>query len=195
MPGRPTAKVAKPRKSRRVPRASKRAAVKSPAAKRALPAAKAARRPLEAVAVEPAKLGIAVQNPQAYRDVRKRALETWLRALVRSIAPQGGSLAARLTSDAEVRRLNRRFRGLDKPTDVLSFPGEDTAEGYHVGDIVISVPTARRQAGEAGHRLELELRTLLLHGLLHCLGYDHEADDGEMARRESRLRRKWIQNA
>lgn len=193
MPGRPTVKIPKSRTPRRVRGTSRQAAVEAPSTKRSPP--KAGRRPVKAAAVEPAELGIAVQNPQAYRDVRARTLETWLRALVQSVAPQGGSLAARLTSDAEVRRLNRRFRGLDKPTDVLSFPGENTTEGYHVGDIVIAVPTARRQAGAAGHALGRELRTLLLHGLLHCLGYDHEADDGEMARRESRLRRKWIENA
>ena len=139
-----------------------------------------------------APLGVAVQNPQGYRDVRKRALELWLRRLTLSLAPKAGSLAARLTSDAEVRRLNRRFRSKDKPTDVLSFPGETTADGYHVGDIVISVPTARRQAAEADHSVERELKVLLLHGLLHCLGYDHETDDGKMERREKLLRRKWV---
>ena len=142
-----------------------------------------------------APLGVAVQNPQGYRDVRKRALELWLRRLLISLAPKAGSLAARLTSDAEVRRLNRRFRGKDKSTDVLSFPGETTADGYHVGDIVISVPTARRQAAEAGHSVERELKVLLLHGLLHCLGYDHETDGGDMERREKRLRRKWLGDA
>jgi probable rRNA maturation factor len=138
-----------------------------------------------------ATLGVALQNPRGYRDVGPKALEAWLRKLVAALAPKAGSLAARLTSDAEVRRLNRRFRGKDKPTDVLSFPGETTADGYHVGDIVISVPTARRQAAEAEHTLARELRILLLHGLLHCLGYDHETDDGAMERRERRLRRVW----
>lgn len=139
-----------------------------------------------------AALGIALQNPRGYRDVAPKSLEAWLRKLVGALAPRAGSLAARLTSDAEVQRLNRRFRGLDKPTDVLSFPGETTADGYHVGDIVISVPTARRQAAEAGHSLVRELRVLLLHGLLHCLGYDHETDSGTMERKERRLRRVWI---
>lgn len=139
-----------------------------------------------------ATLGIALQNPRGYKDVGQKALEAWLRKLVAALAPKAGSLAARLTSDAEVQRLNRRFRGMDKPTDVLSFPGETTADGYHVGDIVISVPTARRQAAESDHALARELRVLLLHGLLHCLGYDHETDDGAMERRERRLRRVWI---
>ncbi len=90
-----------------------------------------------------------------------------------------------------MRRVNRSFRSLDKSTDVLSFLGEDG----HLGDILISVPTARRQAAAAapgGHTVEHELRTLLLHGVLHCLGYDHETDDGEMDRVERRLRRTWL---
>ncbi|HJX27826.1 MAG TPA: rRNA maturation RNase YbeY, partial [Thermoanaerobaculia bacterium] len=94
----------------------------------------------------------------------------------------------RFCGDREMRRVNRQFRGKDKATDVLSFPGE---EG-HLGDILISVPTARRQALEAGHPAERELMVLLLHGVLHCLGYDHETDQGEMERLERRLRRRWI---
>jgi probable rRNA maturation factor len=102
----------------------------------------------------------------------------------------------RFASDREVRRVNRDYRGKDKPTDVLSFPGGPGEEdgGYHVGDILISIPTARRQALERGHSVERELKVLLLHGLLHCLGYDHEVDQGEMERRERRLRRTWIDN-
>jgi probable rRNA maturation factor len=91
-----------------------------------------------------------------------------------------------------MRRLNRELRGKDKTTDVLSFPGGVTPEGYHLGDIVISLPQARRQAEEAGHSLGRELRILLLHGVLHCLGHDHETDDGTMNRLERRLRRRWI---
>ena len=140
-------------------------------------------------------LGLALQNPRGYRDVKPRVLLAWLEQVLVALAPKAGSLAARLTSDAELRRLNRTFRGKDKPTDVLSFPGERTADGYHVGDIVISVPTARRQAAEAGHGLQRELQILLLHGLLHCLGYDHETDDGAMERRERRLRKRWIADA
>ena len=93
-----------------------------------------------------------------------------------------------LCGDGRMRRLNREYRGKDKATDVLSFPGEET----HLGDILISVPTARRQAEAAGHPVERELKTLLLHGVLHCLGYDHETDQGEMERVERRLRRRWL---
>ena len=92
-----------------------------------------------------------------------------------------------LVPDARVRALNRQFRRQDTPTDVLSFPAEEPGQ---LGDIVIAVGVARRQAREAGHSLATELRVLALHGLLHLLGYDHEHDDGRMARLERRLRRK-----
>ncbi|MCP4201337.1 MAG: rRNA maturation RNase YbeY [bacterium] len=91
-----------------------------------------------------------------------------------------------------MRRLNRAFRGKDRPTDVLSFPGETTMDGIHLGDIAVSVPAARRQALERGHSVERELKVLLLHGVLHCLGHDHETDSGEMDRLERRLRRRWV---
>jgi probable rRNA maturation factor len=91
-----------------------------------------------------------------------------------------------------MRTLNREHRGKDKTTDVLSFPGGGTPEGYHLGDIVISLPQAQRQAEVAGHSLDRELRVLLLHGVLHCLGHDHETDGGEMDRLERRLRRRWL---
>jgi probable rRNA maturation factor len=75
---------------------------------------------------------------------------------------------------------------------VLSFPGGASPDGRHLGDVVISVPHAGRQARAAGRSLARELRVLLLHGLLHCLGHDHERDGGEMERLERRLRRRWI---
>jgi probable rRNA maturation factor len=91
-----------------------------------------------------------------------------------------------IVSDARVRALNRKFRKKDKATDVLSFPAEEP--GY-LGDVVISSGVAVRQARAAGHSRATELRVLALHGLLHLLGYDHERDDGQMARLERRLRR------
>jgi probable rRNA maturation factor len=94
-------------------------------------------------------------------------------------------VAVVLVSDSRIRTLNRRYRGKDAVTDVLSFPNEDAG---HIGDIVIAVGVARRQAREAGHGLQTELRVLALHGLLHLLGYDHERDAGRMARIEARLR-------
>jgi probable rRNA maturation factor len=134
---------------------------------------------------------IVLQNPNRFSEVRARLLRPWLARLLASVAPRHESLGVRFCSDREMRRVNQGFRGQDKATDVLSFPGEDG----HLGDILISVPTARRQAAEAapgGHPVEHELRTLLLHGVLHCLGYDHETDDGEMDRVERRLRRTWL---
>jgi probable rRNA maturation factor len=131
---------------------------------------------------------IVLQNPSHYPEAGARRLRPWLARLVMALAPGAKSLGVRFTGDREMRRYNREFRGKDKPTDVLSFPGE---EG-HLGDVLISVPMARRQARVAGHGAEREIRILLLHGILHCLGYDHETDQGEMKRLESRLRRTWL---
>ena len=95
-----------------------------------------------------------------------------------------------LTTDSAIRSLNRRFRGKNKATDVLSFPADRSAEGSVniAGDLAVSVPTARRQAEQQGHSLAAEIKVLILHGLLHLAGYDHETDAGRMARRERVLR-------
>jgi len=98
-----------------------------------------------------------------------------------------GDLSIALISDRRMRALNRQFRGRDYATDVLSFPSDD--RGF-MGDIVIAAGIAKRQAREAGHAIDTEIRVLALHGLLHLLGYDHESDDGKMARVEARLRKK-----
>jgi probable rRNA maturation factor len=92
-----------------------------------------------------------------------------------------------LVPDARIQALNRQYRKKDTPTDVLAFPADE--RGY-LGDVVIAAGVATRQAREAGHALATELRILALHGLLHLLGYDHERDDGRMARLERRLRRR-----
>jgi probable rRNA maturation factor len=101
-------------------------------------------------------------------------------------------VAVLLTSDRALRDLNRRFRGKNKPTDVISFPSTNPASGPEkmAGDLAISVETARRQAAEQGHALTCELKVLILHGLLHLAGHDHETDAGEMQRREQSLRAK-----
>jgi rRNA maturation RNase YbeY len=91
-----------------------------------------------------------------------------------------------LAGDRLLQRLNRDFRGKDRPTDVLSFPGCGGEEG--LGDVVISVPTAARNARRLGHSVPRELDILALHGFLHVLGHDHETDDGTMDRLEQRLR-------
>lgn len=99
-----------------------------------------------------------------------------------------GQVSVLLTTDQKIRRLNRKFRGKDKATDVLSFPAPEAVAREVAGDLAVSVPTALRQAREQGHTLAAELKVLILHGLLHLAGYDHERDNGEMARRERRLR-------
>ena len=114
-----------------------------------------------------------------------RGLAQWMQ----KIAPANarGDLSIAIVSDRRMRALNRQFRGKDHATDVLSFPSDD--RGF-MGDIVIAAGVAKRQAKEAGHAVNTEVRVLALHGLLHLLGYDHEADDGKMARVEAKLRKK-----
>jgi probable rRNA maturation factor len=101
-----------------------------------------------------------------------------------------GEVDVLLAGDRTLRRLNRGYRGKDKATDVLSFPAAAELAGDHGGDLAISLDTAKRQAEEHGHSLRDEVRVLLLHGLLHLSGMDHETDRGEMAERESELRAK-----
>ena len=103
-----------------------------------------------------------------------------------------GQVDVLLAGDATLKRLNRQFRGKNKPTDVLSFPAPSPEQGGDTrvaGDIAISLDTAARQAAQYGHALREEVRILLLHGLLHLHGMDHEADSGQMAARENGLRR------
>ncbi len=114
-----------------------------------------------------------------------RGLGPWLAKIAPAAAR--GDLCVALVSDARMRALNRQFRGKDKVTDVLSFPAR--TRGF-LGDIVIAAGLAKKQAKAAGHGLNIEIRVLALHGLLHLLGYDHDADDGKMARVEARLRKK-----
>src|SRR5271156_3277896 len=103
-----------------------------------------------------------------------------------------GDVSVLLTGDEQLRAMNRQFRGGDKPTDVLSFPAlPEAANGGQGGDLAISLETAAIQAAEHGHPLQMEVKILILHGLLHLAGYDHEGDQGQMRRRESRLRRQF----
>jgi probable rRNA maturation factor len=101
-----------------------------------------------------------------------------------------GQVTVLLTTDAALRNLNKRFRGKNKPTDVLSFPVDPAQPGAKelAGDLAISIPTARRQAAAQQHALSTEIKVLVLHGLLHLAGYDHETDSGQMERRERKLR-------
>jgi probable rRNA maturation factor len=163
---------------------------------------------------------IVLLNPNRYSEVSARRLRPWLERVLRELlrerpaaapVPSGAggargadgadggapgacnassvsSLGVRFAGDRAMRRANREFRGKDQTTDVLSFPGD----GAHLGDVLISVPQARRQAAAAGRDPAREIQVLLLHGVLHCLGHDHEVDGGEMERLERRLRRRWI---
>jgi probable rRNA maturation factor len=115
--------------------------------------------------------------------VRPRAITLFARKLEREVA-RGGRFDCLVTGDAELRKLNRNFRGKDYTTDVLSFPGGNG----HLGDLAISAARARAQAHEFGHTTEDEIRILMLHGVLHLLGMDHEIDGGRMARAERRWR-------
>jgi probable rRNA maturation factor len=101
-----------------------------------------------------------------------------------------GEVSLLLTSNREMRRLNRTFRGKDKPTDVLSFPAPAEVSRDFAGDLAISLDIAAANARQLGHSVEDEVRVLILHGVLHLAGYDHETDDGQMARKEMRLRKQ-----
>lgn len=107
--------------------------------------------------------------------------------LLRGLGRPRAELSVLLCDDAFIADLNQRYRGKAGPTDVLSFAMDDTL----LGDVVISLPTARRQAEALGHPLDVELRVLLVHGLLHLVGHDHEApgDDARMAAEEARCLR------
>jgi len=122
---------------------------------------------------------------RVYREVKRRDLREFWQDLAAQLAP-GRKATCLITTDEELRLLNRRFRRKDTPTDVLSFP---TADGSP-GEIAISFDRAAEQAAELGHGVEHELRILMLHGLLHLSGMDHETDAGEMARMEARWRKR-----
>ena len=130
-----------------------------------------------------ARLRVSVATPDGASVVR--GLGPWLARIAPASAK--GDLSVAIVSDRRMRALNRQFRGKDAVTDVLSFPAQD--RGF-LGDIVIAAGVAQRQARDAGHSVQTELRVLALHGLLHLLGYDHDGDDGKMARAEARLRKK-----
>jgi probable rRNA maturation factor len=141
------------------------------------------------MARSPSDLGVVLLNRQRRRPVPAARLRRVLRAAARDLGVTG-ELAVVLAGDRTLQTLNARYRGKDKPTDVLSFPGPGGAEG--LGDVVISLETAARNARAFGRTLPQEVDVLALHGFLHVLGYDHETDDGTMDRLERRLRRKLL---
>jgi probable rRNA maturation factor len=122
------------------------------------------------------------------RSVRRRDLRRFALNLQKELA-KGLPFVCLVTSDADLRRWNLQFRGKDYPTDVLSFPSIDTGE--NVGEMAISYDRALEQSIEAGHHVDSEIRILMLHGVLHLIGMDHETDRGEMARAERRWRKRF----
>jgi probable rRNA maturation factor len=117
----------------------------------------------------------------------KRDIAEFARKVLRALEVDADDLAIAFVDDEAMRELNRKFRRKNKTTDVLTFPGDDAT---HLGDIVISVDQAKRQAVSENHSLAVEVRYLVLHGILHALGYDHETDKGEMAALEIRIRQR-----
>ena len=118
--------------------------------------------------------------------LKRSRLEKFARVLRDDVA-RGRAFHCLVTGDAELKSLNSQFRGKDVTTDVLSFP---SGEKDPIGDIAVSLGRARGQARERGHSIEEEVCILMLHGVLHLLGMDHETDSGQMARAEVRWQRK-----
>jgi probable rRNA maturation factor len=131
---------------------------------------------------------VEVVNRQRRLSVDTQRWSAFALQALKAIGNDGSSATIAFVSDKRIRQLNRQFRGMDKETDVLSFPSDGPDE--NLGDIAISLETAVSQAKENGLSLDDEIGQLILHGLLHLSGYDHETDNGEMNRLELRLRRK-----
>ncbi len=142
------------------------------------------------MAEPPDGLRVVLLNRQRRRRVDAPRLRRVLAGAAAALRVRG-ELGLVLAGDRLLHRLNREYRGKDAPTDVLSFAGDGGEDG--LGDVVISVETARRNARGLGRTLAQELDVLALHGFLHVLGHDHESDDGTMDRLERRLRRKLLE--
>lgn len=122
-----------------------------------------------------------------FQDAASRPLQAFAEKLSREVA-SGRDFVCLVTTAEELAELNERFRGKPESTDVLSFPA--AGDPGYLGDLAISLPHARAQAREHGHSTEEEVRVLMLHGLLHLTGMDHESDTGQMRRAESRWRKR-----
>jgi len=144
-----------------------------------------------------------ILNRQKTVRVARRPLESFLRRVQGELGFQEAGVTICLVSDAEIARMNETFRKKKGPTDVLSFPSVARGRpvplrrnsgkgkvGEYLGDVAISPATARRYAEKSGRKLPSELRVLILHGVLHLLGYDHETDSGQMDRVERKLRKR-----
>ncbi len=137
---------------------------------------------------------IEIVNRQRRRKVDPENLRATAEQALKVIGRENAGATIAFVSDLRMRELNRSFRGIDKTTDVLSFPAGPNefplTDDVSLGDIAISVQRAELQARESGLSFDDEIAQLILHGLLHLCGYDHETDDGEMNRLELRLRRR-----
>ena len=141
------------------------------------------------ISLEPPRAFATTADPWGALGISRAGLTRFLHT-AQTAAEITGEIEVLLADDRVLRRLNREYRGKNKATDVLSFPAGEGFPGAHAGDLAISLETAARQAEDHGHTLRDELRILILHGVLHLSGLDHEADDGEMAARERELRRR-----
>jgi probable rRNA maturation factor len=139
-------------------------------------------------------LSVEVVNLQRRRAIDEEHWRKFTRRALRAAGAGAAGATVVFVSDARMRKLNAEFRGKRRTTDVLSFPAEqnefERRAGANLGDVVISVERAARQAAENEIDLEMEIAQLILHGLLHLHGYDHETDNGEMNRLELKLRRR-----
>lgn len=134
---------------------------------------------------------VEVVNAQRKFRIDRQHWQKFAAAVLKELDKENEDVTIGFVSDQRIQRMNREFRGKDRPTDVLSFPGaNDDLAGRSLGDVVISAETAARQASENGLSFEQEIAQLVLHGLLHLAGFDHETDGGKMNRLELRLRRR-----
>ena len=149
-------------------------------------------------------MAIEVVNRQRLARIDARRVASLVDTTLGAVGRAGANLTVAFVRDRVIRDLNRKFRGNDRVTDVLSFPAEDerghasevsifgSGVSAFLGDIVVSTDTALKQADYAGHSFEREVNELVIHGVLHLCGYDHETDRGQMNRLELRLRRKLL---
>ena len=131
---------------------------------------------------------ITIEPPSSFEATLSTPALTRFLNRARAAIGLPGQVDILLADDPTLRHLNKTFRGKNKPTDVLSFPAPSAFAARHAGDLAISLETAARQAATHGHPLPDEIKILILHGLLHLSGEDHETDNGEMADREATLR-------
>jgi len=131
--------------------------------------------------------GSTVTFRRAQPSLKHASIRRFVHRVQKEVA-RGRAFDCLITGDAELRRLNREFRGRDYATDVLSFPAPALMPKRSLGDIAVSLARARAQARVFGHSTEREIEILILHGLLHLVGMDHETDRGRMARAETRWR-------